>query len=140
MTPAAVAEWPPSPVREAPPAPDTPRVLDATAEGIEQQRRLLEQDIGQARHDLFVESCADWAVPYSARCRVFRPTWVGSRSHTDRLAPVQGHSGGARGLRQDATEPVEKVLSDTHCPGQQNVNYWTQEYSLDMNIYFPRWV
>jgi hypothetical protein len=23
-------------------------------------------------------------------------------------------------------------------PGQQDVNYWTQQYSLDMNIYFPR--
>ena len=44
--------------------PTAPRLLDALLDGVEQQRRLLEQDIDQVWDDFFIESCADWAVPY----------------------------------------------------------------------------
>jgi hypothetical protein len=64
MTPAA-AEWLPPALRAGPDGePDVPRLLDALLEGIEAQRRLLEEDIDQVWDDLFIESCADWAVPY----------------------------------------------------------------------------
>jgi len=63
MTRPAVAEWLPPAVRDAP-AVGEPRLLDALLDAVERQRRLLEQDIGQVWDDLFIESCADWAVPY----------------------------------------------------------------------------
>jgi hypothetical protein len=63
MTRPAVAEWLPPALREAP-TPDSPRLLDALLDAVELQRRLLEQDIDQVWDDFFIESCADWAVPY----------------------------------------------------------------------------
>jgi hypothetical protein len=58
-----VADWLPSALRDAP-APDLPRLLDALLAGVEAQRALLEQDIDEVWDDMFIESCADWAVPY----------------------------------------------------------------------------
>ena len=63
MTRPLVADWLPPALRDAPDG-DGPRLLDALLDGVEQQRRLLEQDIDQVWDDLFIESCADWAVPY----------------------------------------------------------------------------
>jgi hypothetical protein len=63
MTRPVVAEWLPPALREAPET-GAPRLLDALLDGVEEQRRLLEQDIDQVWDDLFIESCADWAVPY----------------------------------------------------------------------------
>ena len=63
MTRPLVADWLPPAVRDAP-APDAPRLLDALLAAVEEQRRMLERDIDQVWDDLFVESCADWAVPY----------------------------------------------------------------------------
>src|SRR3954464_6400543 len=61
-TTATVAEWLPPALREG--APGAPRVLDLLLQGVDRQRELLEQDIDELWQDLFVESCADWAVPY----------------------------------------------------------------------------
>jgi hypothetical protein len=44
--------------------PGAPRLLDALLDAVEAQRRLLEEDIDQLWDDFFIESCADWAVPY----------------------------------------------------------------------------
>ena len=62
-----VADWLPPAMRDAP-AEDggAPRLLDLLLEGVDRQRRLLEDDIDQVWQDLFIESCADWAVPYIA--------------------------------------------------------------------------
>lgn len=60
-----VAEWLPPAVREAPSdAAGEPRLLDALLAAVDEQRELLAADIEQVWEDLFVESCADWAVPY----------------------------------------------------------------------------
>lgn len=65
MTAPTIAEWLPPALRDTPDGePGAPRLLDALLDGIEAQRRLLEQDIDQVWDDLFIESCADWAVPY----------------------------------------------------------------------------
>src|SRR4051794_15607732 len=61
-TTATVAEWLPPALREG--TPGAPRVLDLLLQGVDRQRELLEQDIDELWQDLFVESCADWAVPY----------------------------------------------------------------------------
>ena len=63
MMRATLAEWLPPALREAP-APDSPRLLDALLDAIEGQRRLLERDVDEVWDDFFVESCAEWAVPY----------------------------------------------------------------------------
>ena len=61
----SVAGWLPPALRDAPDGdPDAPRLLDALLDAVEAQRRLLEADIDQVWDDLFIESCADWAVPY----------------------------------------------------------------------------
>jgi hypothetical protein len=61
----AVAEWLPPALRDAPEGDaGAPRLLDALLDAVEAQRRLLEQDIDRLWDDLFIESCADWAVPY----------------------------------------------------------------------------
>ncbi|MFI0445510.1 hypothetical protein [Actinomadura sp. 6N118] len=57
------AAWLPTAVRDAVSA-DEPRLLDALLGVVEEQRRLLEADIDRLYDDLFIESCADWAVPY----------------------------------------------------------------------------
>jgi hypothetical protein len=60
-----VAAWLPPAVLEAPDGePDAPRLLDPVLAGVEEQRRLLEQDIDAVYDDFFIESCADWAVPH----------------------------------------------------------------------------
>ena len=67
MTPTrpTVADWLPPALRDGPDGePTAPRVLDALLDGVEAHRRLLEADIDQVWDDLFIESCADWAVPY----------------------------------------------------------------------------
>lgn len=45
-------------------APEAPLVLDALLAAVEAQRTLLAADIDELWEDFFVESCADWAVPY----------------------------------------------------------------------------
>jgi hypothetical protein len=65
MTRPPAAEWLPPAVRDVPDGePAAPRLLDALLDAVEAQRRLLERDIDQLWEDFFVESCADWAVPY----------------------------------------------------------------------------
>jgi hypothetical protein len=62
-----VADWLPPALREAPPGPPAqPRLLDALLAAVDRQRALLEQDIDQVYEDFFVESCAEWAIPYIA--------------------------------------------------------------------------
>ena len=41
-----------------------PRLLDPAAGRVDRQQELLAADIDQLWDDLFIESCADWAVPY----------------------------------------------------------------------------
>ena len=60
-----VASWLPPALREAPTDPDgAPRLLDLLLSAVDGQVELLEQDIDQLYEDLFIESCADWCVPY----------------------------------------------------------------------------
>ncbi|HET8606905.1 MAG TPA: hypothetical protein VFL66_07720 [Gaiellaceae bacterium] len=60
-----LADWVPLALRDTPVGdPDTPRLLDALLAAIDGQRELLEADVDQVLDDVFVESCADWAVPY----------------------------------------------------------------------------
>ena len=60
-----VARWLPPAVRDAPAeAPPTPRLLDELLRAVDVQRLLLEADVDQVWEDLFIDSCADWAVPY----------------------------------------------------------------------------
>lgn len=60
-----VAGWLPPALREAPSDPaGEPRLLDALLAAVDGQHELLAADIEQVWEDLFVESCADWAVPY----------------------------------------------------------------------------
>jgi hypothetical protein len=60
-----VANWLPRAVRDAPWDVDgVPRLLDLLLAGVDEQVELLEADIDSIWDDLFVESCADWAVPY----------------------------------------------------------------------------
>jgi hypothetical protein len=62
-----VADWLPPALREAPPEPPAqPRLLDALLGAIDRQRALLEADIDQVYEDFFIESCAEWAIPYIA--------------------------------------------------------------------------
>ncbi|MEV0319774.1 hypothetical protein ACIBKX_16745 [Streptomyces sp. NPDC050658] len=58
-----VARWLPPALRDAADA-DGPRLLDALLAAVDRQRLLLSDDIQRAYDDLFVDSCADWAVPY----------------------------------------------------------------------------
>jgi hypothetical protein len=57
-----VAEWLPPALREAPP--EAPRLLDLLLRAVDEQVAQLEQDIDSLYDDTFIESCADWAVPY----------------------------------------------------------------------------
>jgi hypothetical protein len=60
-----LAAWLPPAVREGPEGePEAPRLLDLLLAGVEEQRRLLEQDVDAVWDDFFIESCADWAVPH----------------------------------------------------------------------------
>jgi hypothetical protein len=60
-----IAEW-------LPPALLTPAEADGTApltallRAVDEQRRLLERDIDSLWDDFFIESCAEWAIPYIA--------------------------------------------------------------------------
>ena len=59
------AEWLPPALREGPSeAPDAPRLLDALLAAVDEQQQLLAADIEQLWEDAFIESCAEWAVPY----------------------------------------------------------------------------
>ncbi len=63
LTPSA--DWLPLAVRDVPAEhPDAPRLLDALLAAVDRQRELLSADVEQVWEDFFVESCADWAVPY----------------------------------------------------------------------------
>ena len=65
MTAPPVAEWLPPALRDAPPElVHEPRLLDALLAAVDGQHELLAADIEQVLDDLFVESCAEWAVPY----------------------------------------------------------------------------
>lgn len=60
-----VANWLPRAVRDAPWDVDgVPRLLDLLLAGVDEQVELLASDIDTIWDDLFIESCADWAVPY----------------------------------------------------------------------------
>ncbi len=60
-----VANWLPRALRDAPADVDgAPRLLDLLLGGVDEQRDLLAADIDRFWDDLFIESCADWAVPY----------------------------------------------------------------------------
>jgi len=60
-----IAEWVPPAVREAPEQPaGEPRLLDALLAAVDRQRGVLAEDVARLWDDLFIESCADWAVPY----------------------------------------------------------------------------
>jgi hypothetical protein len=60
-----VADWLPRALRDAPADVDgAPRLLDLLLAGVDEQRDLLAADIDRFWDDLFIESCADWAVPY----------------------------------------------------------------------------
>lgn len=60
-----VAAWLPDVLRDAPDdLPGAPRLLDALLEVIDRQRELLAADVDQVLDDVFIETCADWAVPY----------------------------------------------------------------------------
>ncbi len=59
------AEWLPPAMRDAPDDdPGAARLIDDLLAGVDAQRARLASDIDQAWQDLFIESCADWAVPY----------------------------------------------------------------------------
>lgn len=65
MSKTSVAGWLPPALREAAgDPPETPRLLDALLAAVDEQATLLATDIDQVWEDLFIESCADWAVPY----------------------------------------------------------------------------
>ena len=60
-----IADWLPPALRDAPEQPaGEPRLLDALLAAVEGQRALLADDVARLWDDLFIESCADWAVPY----------------------------------------------------------------------------
>ncbi|MFN2627083.1 MAG: hypothetical protein ABR569_00415 [Gaiellaceae bacterium] len=60
-----VANWVPRALRDAPTDVDgAPRLLDLLLGGVDEQCDLLAADIDRLWDDLFIESCADWAVPY----------------------------------------------------------------------------
>lgn len=60
-----VADWLPPALRDAPPdVEDAPHLLDLLLKGVDRQRQLLEDDVDRVWQDLFIESCAEWAVPY----------------------------------------------------------------------------
>jgi len=60
-----VAAWLAPALRDAAGDPaGTPRLLDLLLRAIDQQFRALEEDIEQLWQDLFIDSCAEWAVPY----------------------------------------------------------------------------
>jgi hypothetical protein len=57
--------WLPPAVRAEPDdVADPVRLLDALLVAVDRERQLLAADIDQVWEDLFIESCADWAVPY----------------------------------------------------------------------------
>src|SRR5262249_11066525 len=60
-----VATWLPRAARDTPWDVDgAPRLLDLLLTGVDEQVELLASDIDSVWDDLFIESCADWAVPY----------------------------------------------------------------------------
>ncbi len=65
MSITTVADWLPRALRDAPADIDgAPRLLDLLLAGVDEQRDLLAADIDTLWDDLYIESCADWAVPY----------------------------------------------------------------------------
>ena len=70
---------------------------------VDEQRRLLEADIDQVWDDLFIESCADWAVPYIGAL-LGLPADAGRLevAYAVALRRRKGTPGGARGLRRGA--------------------------------------
>ena len=100
MTP--VADWLPRALRDAPGDVDgAPRLLDLLLAGVDEQVELLAADIDSVWDDLFIESCADWAVPYIGAL-------VGLPPDAERLEVAyaialrrrKGTPGRARGLRR----------------------------------------
>jgi len=60
---ATIARWLPPAVR-AEPEPGAPRALDALLGAVDRQVEALHADLDRLWDDFFIESCADWAVPY----------------------------------------------------------------------------
>jgi hypothetical protein len=58
-----IARWLPPAVR-AEPEPGAPRLLDLLLAAVDGQVGALHDDLDRLWDDFFVESCADWAVPY----------------------------------------------------------------------------
>ncbi|HTJ76516.1 MAG TPA: hypothetical protein VL337_14260 [Acidimicrobiales bacterium] len=59
------AAWLPPALRAGPDEDaGAPRLIDDLLAAVDRQRALLAADIDQLWQDLFIESCADWAVPY----------------------------------------------------------------------------
>jgi hypothetical protein len=66
-SPVTVAEWLPSALRQRPTdEAEAPRVLDALLAAVDGQRERLAAEIDSVWDDFFIDSCADWAVPYIA--------------------------------------------------------------------------
>jgi hypothetical protein len=59
----SIARWLPDAVRAAP-EPGGPRLLDALLAAVDRQVAALDDDLDRLWQDFFIESCADWAVPY----------------------------------------------------------------------------
>jgi hypothetical protein len=65
--PTQSAPWLPPALREAPPEePGAPRLIDDLLAAVDRQRDLLAADVDSVWDDFFIESCAEWAVPYIA--------------------------------------------------------------------------
>ena len=95
MSAPPVAAWLPPALRETPDGePDAPRLLDLLLAGVDEQRRVLEQDIDAVWDDFFIESCADWAVPYIGALLGLPLDAGRSRS------PTRSRCGGARERRR----------------------------------------
>lgn len=60
-----LADWLPPAVREGPDGASDPNsLLDLLLAAVDEQAALLARDVDQVYDDAFIESCADWAVPY----------------------------------------------------------------------------
>lgn len=61
----SILDWVPASVRQQPGVTSDPEsLLDLLLRAVEEQAALLARDIDQVYDDFFVESCAEWAVPY----------------------------------------------------------------------------
>ena len=100
-----VADWLPRALRDAPRTSTARRACSTCCSPAStSSSELLAADIDQLWDDLFIESCADWAVPYIGALVGLPPDAEPARGRLrDRAAPAQGHAGRARGLRRGAS-------------------------------------